>query len=297
MTITVAPQCRLCGSRDHALVSRNVSEAPESSVYACKDCGIVYVFPIMSEEEEAAFYARQFEEYMSRRSGPGWKSPEAHFEAYRGEAERRLPLVTPHLRATDAVLEIGSSTGYFLDALRPHVRSTTGVEPSEAYRSYAESRGIETVQALETLEDRVFDVIALYYVVEHLRDPIAFASSLRRKLNPGGRLLIEVPNVDDALLSLYRLEAFDAFYWQRAHYHTFSRDTLRSVLERAGYAVETYPVQRYDLSNHMVWMIEGRPGGHGRFAEALGPAVADQYSQALKERWICDTVFAVATAQ
>ena len=296
MTTTVAPQCRLCGSREHALVSRNVSEAPDAAVYACQGCGIVYVFPIMSEEEEATFYARQFEEYMSRRSGPGWKSPESHFSSYRGEAERRLPLVKPHLRAADAVLEIGSSTGYFLDALRPHVASLTGVEPSEAYRSYAVSRAIETVETLDHLQGRTFDVIALYYVVEHLRDPVAFASSLRGRLNPGGRLLIEVPNVDDALLSLYRLEAFDAFYWQRAHYHNFSRRTLTAVLERAGYSVETYPVQRYDLSNHMVWMMEGRPGGHGRYAGVLGPGVTAEYSRSLKDRWICDTVFAVATS-
>jgi SAM-dependent methyltransferase len=296
VTTTIAPQCRLCGSREHALVSRNVSEAPDSSVYACQGCGIVYVFPIMSEAEEATFYARQFEEYMSRRSGPGWKSPEAHFSSYGSEGERRLPLVIPHLRSTDAVLEIGSSTGYFLDALRPYVASVTGVEPSEAYRSYAQTRGIETCEALEELQGRTFDVIALYYVVEHLRDPIAFASSLRIRLNAGGRLLIEVPNVDDALLSLYHLEAFDAFYWQRAHYHNFSRRTLTTVLERAGYTVQTYPVQRYDLSNHMVWMMEGRPGGHGRFADVLGPGVSAEYSHALKNRWICDTVFAVATS-
>ena len=296
MTIAVAPQCRLCGSREHQLVSRNVSEAPDSAVYACQGCGIVYVFPIMSEEEEATFYARQFEEYMSRRSGPGWKSPEAHFSSYGSEAERRLPLVTPHLRRADAVLEIGSSTGYFLDALRPYVGSITGVEPSEAYRSYAQSRGIETFETLDEVQGRTFDVIALYYVVEHLRDPVAFAASLRGRLNPGGRLLIEVPNVDDALLSLYHLAAFDAFYWQRAHYHNFSRATLAAVLERAGYTVQTYPVQRYDLSNHMVWMMEGRPGGHGRFADMLGPSVTAEYSQSLKDRWICDTVFAVATS-
>ena len=296
MTTTIAPQCRLCGCREHVLVSRNVSEAPESAVYACAACGIVYLFPIMSEEEETAFYARQFEEYMARRSGPGWKSPESHFASYRSEAERRLPLVAPHLCAADTVLEIGSSTGYFLDALRPLVRSVSGVEPSEAYRSYAASRGIETVETLDQLRGRTFDVIALYYVVEHLRDPVAFGASLRGRLNRGGRLLIEVPNVDDALLSLYRLEAFDRFYWQRAHYHNFSRSTLTAVLERAGYTVETFPVQRYDLSNHMVWMMEGRPGGHGRFADVLGPAVTAEYSQALKNRWICDTVFAVATS-
>jgi 2-polyprenyl-3-methyl-5-hydroxy-6-metoxy-1,4-benzoquinol methylase len=171
----------------------------------------------------------------------------------------------------------------------------TGVEPSDAYRVYASSRNIETVGALTDLAGRRFDVIALYYVVEHLRDPVAYAAGLRDRLNPGGRLLIEVPNVNDALLSVYRLAAFSTFYWQRAHYHNFSAATLSRVLERAGYRVETFPEQRYDLSNHIVWMSEGRPGGHGRHAEWLGPAVDREYRASLMKNWTCDTVFAVAT--
>jgi len=297
MNTAVAPVCRLCGSRESVFVSRTVSDAPDSSVYECSGCGVVYVHPIMTDEEEAAFYAREFEEYMARRSGPGWKSPEAHFQSYGTEAERRLPLVMPYLRASDAVLEIGSSTGYFLDAVRPHVASVAGVEPSEAYRQYARSRGIETVETLEQYGDRTFDVIAMYYVVEHLRDPIGYAAGLRRHLKPGGRLLIEVPNVRDALLSLYKLPAFSAFYWQRAHYHNFSPVTLGGVLTRAGYRVQTFPVQRYDLSNHMVWMSEGKPGGHGRYASVLGPEADSAYRKSLMDRWICDTVFAVATTE
>src|SRR3954468_20909750 len=148
MNTVVSPECRLCGSSESQLVSRCVSEAPGSSVYRCANCGIVYVFPIMTEEEEAAFYAQQFEEYMARRSGPGWKSPDAHFASYREEAERRVPLVSPHVRAQDNVLEVGSSTGYFLDAIKPFVSSVAGVEPSDAYRTYAQSRGIETVREL-----------------------------------------------------------------------------------------------------------------------------------------------------
>ena len=294
MKTLAAPVCRLCGSTDVTLVSSTVSEAPDAAVYGCSGCGIVYIYPIMTEAEEAAFYAQQFEQYMARRSGPGWKSPEAHFESYRSEAERRVPLVTPYLRSSDAMLEIGSSTGFFLHAIRGLVSSVAGVEPSDTYRTFAAALGIPTVKTLDDLGGRRFDAIALYYVMEHLRDPIAYAADLRARLNPGGRLLIEVPNVQDALLSLYRLPAFSAFYWQRAHYHNFSPATLRAVLERAGYRVETIPVQRYDLSNHIVWMKEGKPGGAGRYADVLGEEADAAYRKSLMVNWICDTVFAVA---
>jgi SAM-dependent methyltransferase len=293
--VSESPVCRLCGSTRSELVSRAVSGAPESAVYRCLDCSLVYLFPIMTDIEEAAFYRAEFEEYMQSRAGAGWQSPAAHYHAKQPEGERRLPLARPHLRPADDLLEIGSSTGYFLDDLRGYVRSVAGVEPSQAYRHFSAARGIDTVADLAELGQRTFDVIALYYVLEHLRDPIGYLSDLRARLNPGGRLLVEVPNVDDALLTAYTIPGFPPFYWQKAHYFNFSQRTLCDVLSRAGYSAQVVPVQRYDLSNHMVWMMEGRPGGTGRFKYLFRPEVETAYAEALKAQWVCDTIFAVAT--
>jgi SAM-dependent methyltransferase len=294
MTVSAIPVCRICGASARLLVSREVSEAPESAVYRCADCDLVYLDPIMSEAEEAAFYLDQFERYMEGRSGAGWKSPETHFQSYQSEATRRWPLVEPYVQPTDRVLEVGSSTGFFLDRLTRHVAAVTGVEPSEAYRLYANSRGLETVDGLAALGDRQFEVILLYYVLEHLRDPIGYLRQLSERLAPGGRLLIEVPNVEDALLSVYAVPSFGPFYWQKAHYQNFSHRTLAAILEQAGYTTELIPVQRYDLSNHMVWMLEGRPGGFGRYRHLLTADVDATYAEALKRQWVCDTIYAVA---
>ena len=294
MRVGRSPTCRVCGSDRAAFVSAAVSGAPESKVYRCGECDLVYLFPIMTEEQEQAFYSSQFERYMEGRAGAGWQSPEAHFRAYQEEGERRLPLVRSYLQPEDSVLEIGSSTGFFLDDLRGYVREVTGVEPSEEYRRFAMARGIETVASLEELAARRFDGIFLYYVVEHLRDPVRHLARLRDFLNPGGRVFIEVPNVDDALVSLYAVPAFGPFYWQKAHYQNFSHRTLHNVLERAGYHAELIPAQRYDLSNHMVWMLEGKPGGLGRWRHIFGVETTTAYAEALKKHWLCDTIYAVA---
>lgn len=296
MSTEATPVCRLCGSDKGEVVGRQVAGAPEAAVYRCAGCGVVYLFPIMTEEEEAAFYRAEFEQYMQGRSGPGWKSPAMHFRSYQAEGERRLPLVRPFLKAEDEALEVGSSTGYFLDDVRGSVGAVTGVEPGAAYREFANARGIETLASLDELRGRRFDVIFLYYVLEHLRDPVGYMSGLRARLKPGGRVLIEVPNVDDVLLGPYRIPNFGPFYWQKAHYHNFSQQTLGMVLERAGYAAQLIPTQRYDLSNHMVWMMEGKPGGMGRFKDMFTPELETAYAEALKAQWKCDTIFAAATA-
>ena len=287
--------CRVCGSSDYELVSSSVSGAPESTVYQCLDCELVYLFPIMTEEEEAAFYTSEFEEYMEGRGSLGWESPDDHFNSYQHEGERRLPLVRPYLSRDDSLLEVGSSTGYFLDDLSEYVNSVVGVEPSMAYRVYALNHGIHTVESLDDLKDSKFDVIALYYVLEHLRDPVDYLRQLKARLNKGGKILIEVPNVDDVLLSRYDIPNFGPFYWQKVHYYVFSKRTLTNVILRSGLEVELFPEQRYDLSNHMVWMMEGRPGGMGRYTDFFSTELEDSYSSALKRHWLCDTLFAVVT--
>jgi 2-polyprenyl-3-methyl-5-hydroxy-6-metoxy-1,4-benzoquinol methylase len=273
-----------------------VWEADQAKVYQCPECEIVFVHPIMSEEEERAFYEAEFSAYMGQRGEKIGAGPAEHFKNFEGEGRRRLRNLEPFLRPGMKVLELGSSTGYLLDALRPHVGSVTGIEPEVANREHAESIGIEMFGHLDEVKDRRFDLILAYYVVEHLRDPVGYLHTLYEMLEPGGRLAIEVPNVDDALVRYYQLDAFDRFYWQKAHYFNYSHRTLTDVLERAGFeTVEAIPEQRYDISNHIHWLWQGKPGGKGRYTDLLDERVNAEYQRVLRESWHCDTVFAVAT--
>jgi SAM-dependent methyltransferase len=272
-----------------------VWEAPEAAVYECSSCGIVFVHPIMSEDEERAFYESAFAGYMKERGGPGETDPLEHFTQNEGEARRRLANLLPFLRPDAHVVDIGSATGAVLNAVSPHVASVTGVEPGVDYREFATSRGIDTVAALEELEGRQFDVVLAYYVVEHLRDPVAELTRWRALLRPGGVLAIEVPNVEDALVRLYEVDAFDRFYWQRAHYFNYSHETLGDVLGRAGFtSIDMIPEQRYDISNHLHWLARGEPGGKGRYVHIFDERTNAEYQRSLREHWLCDTVFAVA---
>jgi SAM-dependent methyltransferase len=273
-------------------------EAPGAAEYRCSECGIVFLHPIMTPEEEREFYEREFADYMAARGQAGGADPEQSFEKWNPEGERRRALLEPWLRSEMSVLEIGSATGFLLDAIRPHVGDTlVGIEPGDAFREFSRDRlGIEAHPIRDAVADRRFDLLLAYYVVEHMRDPVAELSEWRELLRPGGHLAIEVPNVDDALVRYWGVEAFDRFYWQKAHYFNYSHRTLTMVLRMAGFeGVQTIPVQRYDISNHVHWLSKGKPGGLGAYRDLLDERVNAEYSRALRERWLCDTVMAVAT--
>ncbi len=288
--------CPLCPDGERNRVVETVWEAPESAVYKCTGCKTVFVYPIMSLEEEKAFYEAEFSRYMLQRGGPGETVPQDHFEKNYDEAQRRLANLRPYLRPDAQVLELGSSTGFLLAAMKPWVASVTGVDPNHLYREYANGRGIKTFEDLSEISDKRFDFICAYYVLEHIRNPIEFLKRLYDLINPGGRLAIEVPNVDDALVRFYQLDSFDRFYWQKAHYFNYSQQTLRMVLEQAGFEdVKLIPEQRYDISNHVHWLIKGQPGGKGKYTDVFDERLNQEYARCLRNSWLCDTVFAIAT--
>jgi SAM-dependent methyltransferase len=275
-----------------------VWEAEGAAEYQCSDCGIVFLHPIMTEEEEREFYGAKFAQYMAARGQAGGADPTESFEKWQPEGDRRRALLEPWLRPGISVLEIGSATGFLLNAIRPHVGSNlVGIEPGDAFREFSRAQlGIEAYADRSAVEGRRFDLILAYYVVEHLRDPLAELAAWRELLAAGGHLAIEIPNVDDALVRYWQVQAFDRFYWQKAHYFNYSHETISMVLGMAGFTdITTIPVQRYDISNHIHWLWKGQPGGLGAYTDLLDQRVNEEYSRALRERWLCDTVMAVGT--
>ena len=134
--------------------------------------------------------------------------------------------------------------------------------------------------------------------VQEIKEDIrkAVQKEVNRILKSGGKIFIEIPNVEDALLSLYNIPAFNIYYYTPAHQFYYSKKTLSDLLGKSGFNnFEIKPVQRYDLSNHMHWMMNGKPGGQGLYKHIFSPELLKRYAQDLKDHFICDTLFAVVT--
>lgn len=289
------PPCNLCASTRGELVKKGVYGNPRQNVFRCRACGHMYLAPFLSDEEEEAFYLDEYPAFLLKRGDAKNASPAEHFTRNRGEAVRRLGLVGGLLRRRHAVLEIGSATGYFLHALKGKVDSVRGVEPNAAHAAFANGRGVPTDSDVRSADGRRFDLVFLYYVLEHVKEPHGFLRQIRRLLRGrGAKLILEVPNGDEALVSLYRSRAYDDFVWQRAHCSYFTPRVLSGLLNRHGFKTRLVPVQRYDISNHLVWLAEGRSGGQGRYKQFFSAALEDEYRECLRRHWLCDSIMAVA---
>lgn len=282
--------CVLCGSHEGRNVHHGVRYAPDVLVRRCASCNLVFLWPRPTEDRLASYYEGEY-----RAEYDGAVSPETTYRRVVAEARTRVGRLTPHLTAETRLLELGASCGAFLEAVRPFVGSVTGVEPGKEHRVWGASRlGLEMFANVADVTGRRFDVIVLFHTLEHIADPITFLQILAVHLALGGKIVIEVPNVDDALLTLYRIPSFAPFYYQRGHLYYFSSDTLRRTIAAAGGTGEVIGVQRYDLANHIRWMLTGEPGGHGFYGSVFSEGLDVAYRESLVRAGYADTLWAVA---
>ncbi len=106
-------------------------------------------------------------------------------------------------------------------------------------------------------------------------------------------MIIEIPCVADALLTVYDIPEFERFYWSAHHPWYFSELALRNLLNRFEVNYDIQFAQRYDLSNHMTWALERKSGGTGRYTDLLGKEIEEAYKQGLVRARKCDTLIAI----
>lgn len=292
--------CRSCG----ADIAKQIIRADfvfmgkeEHKFWQCEQCDLVYLWPAPSEEEEAFFYAKEFEKYMSSRVADGrdWSGPEAHLRTNQDHVERRWEFLKNDLTIGKDILEIGCSSGFMLDAFKKAGLNPVGIEPSNIFLNFLKKRGHIAFNSLEELnketDNRKFDLIVHFFVLEHIRNTEEFLKEQICLLKPNGKIIAEVPCVNDPLTSLYNIPAFERFYWSIAHHYYFSPKSLSYILDKLGYKYELIAEQRYDLSNHLVWLQEGKPGGQGKYNHIFSEQTLESYKKDLIKSWNCDTMF------
>jgi glycosyltransferase involved in cell wall biosynthesis len=172
-----------------------------------------------------------------------------NFNRWMGDVIR--PFVGTH------VLEIGAGIGNLTQTLVPRDRYTASdVNPRflEHLRSYAVGRPyLEAVKLdvrrEEDFRDRLesYDTVICLNVLEHIDDEAGALANIRGALTPGGRILLLVPQDPGLLGSLD--EAL-------GHVRRYTRASVREVLERAGFEVET--VLDFNRGTRPAWWLNGR---------------------------------------
>jgi SAM-dependent methyltransferase len=204
---------------------------------ACAVCGLFRTDPLPSDDD-----LRQFHQQDYREAYKGSRVPKRKNTLRSGRlAVERLRMLAP-LAPAARVLDAGSGSGEWLFLLQSLGHSVTGIEADTAYGEYA--RVTYGVPVLSTglfeadLPPSSFDLITAFHVLEHLPNPAGALRRLLAWLVPGGRLLVEVPNIN----SPHQNPAGRFHY---AHVLGFTPESLSYAATLAGFQIENCSSDRF----------------------------------------------------
>jgi len=254
-------QCYLCHSNDLTVIQEKLRHGIERKVLRCAQCGLVFLDPQKKDLQE--FYKKEYRKLHSPVLGKEVSAQE-FFDIYaplqKGRVEKIKHVLHPEMR----VLDIGSSAGMFLNAVRPYVKECVGVEFDEIYAQFANEKvNIKTyTKPLEQteIEPYSFDMISALEVLEHIEDPVPFLQTIKHYLKPDGFVYIEVPNHDDSLLSVFDVPGYREFYYREPHIFYYNPKTLMTLFNHAGFeGTITSSGFEPTMLNQFNWITTGKP--------------------------------------
>lgn len=139
----------------------------------------------------------------------------------------------------------------------------------------------------------------MFHCLEHLPDPVCTLKEIFQKLKPDGegKIVIEVPHARDFLLDQLQWNSFKNFTLWSQHLVLHTRNSLELFLIDSGFKnVHIEGVQRYNIANHLNWLMNNKPGGHENPLSIIETeSLKNSYSEALSRIDANDTLVAIAT--
>jgi SAM-dependent methyltransferase len=262
-----AQTCIIC-KYTAKLVRVGVRDDPECPVYACGRCYIQFIDPpdVDLREYYRTEYRKVHDFHPSRDL-----SAEERFKVQRPlmvEAAGRFKKLVP---AGASVLEIGCSSGYFLDAIGDGY-DRYGAEWNPEDAAYVRDVGelpCEEGNLDEIYPGQTFTAISAIHVLEHQADPVLFLKQCKDRLIGGGFLYLELPSAMEALMSVYDIPEFHAYSYRHPHITYWTKETLASVMGGLGFEAKVTVTQRYGLMNHLNWLYNRVPMDSAQDAQAF----------------------------
>ncbi len=253
--------CRRIGTIRYRGLSDLLFGAPGGwDLAACDRCGVLWVHPMPTAAQIGGFYAI----YYTHSADPPPARMQGFRQALRADWVRRtvsgariglrsrLALAVPFLReelefeymdlrfrAPGRVLDVGCGSGGFLQRMQAIGWQVEGVEMDRCAAEVARSTLSGPVHVAgfpeAGLEAGRFDAVTMSHVIEHVPDPLAYLREAFRVCRTGARLVLATPNARALGHRMFR-DAWRGLEVPR-HLHIFTVDTLRAMVEQAGFEI------------------------------------------------------------
>jgi len=228
-------------------------------VVRCLGCGLVRL-------AENPIYDEYYQSDEYRKTYNTTSSADKYIQIHDKEQLPRLERIGVDAFRDKNVLDYGCGGGSFLDLIAGVAKKTIGIEPFIGYHKSLRERGHDIYsspeEALSVLSDKV-DVVVSFAVIEHVQRADDFLINIKNFLHKSGRVYLETNNLNDILLRM-NIPKYPQFFYRTAHCWYFDSTTFERLVSNAGFSDINISFRHsFDLSNMMLWAINGKPTGCG----------------------------------
>ena len=247
-------RCPACGARHWTEVTGHGMDFTSQRIHRCDTCGLLFQSPRMDAQSLRDYYASEFSLRFRGSETPDVQALAMRdaIAAYRFDWLKERGILAPGR----SLLELGCGAGSFLRLCERFGMAVWGVEPSEGYAAHARSLGLSVepghFPAARGGREQ-YDVVALFHVLEHLPRPRETLQLIRGMLEPGGMLVIEVPDIGRAIGPRWSERYFHA-----PHLLDFTEDSLRYLLTDAGFEVVAQDTRGQDRRRRHHLLVAAR---------------------------------------
>jgi 2-polyprenyl-3-methyl-5-hydroxy-6-metoxy-1,4-benzoquinol methylase len=213
----------------------------------CPSCSLVWQLDPPAPEQMGEHYGPDYD----RAVAAAGDSP----ERWKGRVK-----TLAQYKTGGSLLDLGCSSGGFLQAIARPSWQLYGIEMSESVARRAESASGAQIFVGDILDapytPESFDVITCFHVFEHLYEPRAVMKKVMEWLKPGGLFYLMVPNIDSAGAKIFQT------YWYALemprHISHFSPKSLSVLAESVGLEQESLSTHREPFIENSVryWLDE-----------------------------------------
>lgn len=151
--------------------------------------------------------------------------------------------ILDHLKESDTVLDLGCHAGQITAALANKAKEVVGIDYDKKAIDLAKHRYQKTnltfihddvVNYLQK-NNRLFDVLILSHILEHLENPKGIIKSCRPYVS---YMYVELPDFDKSYMNHYRRHLTrDLIYTDADHVSEFDRAEMKDLIKECGFSV------------------------------------------------------------